>query len=433
MESLTYTPEVTSTILPAEPNRIGEPRANSSLVSWQHFVVFLASALIVISHRPDAVLHPQFWGEDGATFYADAHNLGAWSVLFHPYAGYLHIVPRLVAAIAQMLPLAAAPLFFNLVAILVQVLPVNFFLSSRFTSLATMPTRLLLSFLYLALPNYSEIDANLTNAQWHLALLLCLTFMAVPARSLLWRCFDFVAVILGSLTGPFSIFLLLPASIAWTWKRRSRWPLALLVTFAICGLTQLLTLARIGSVERGHGRLMASPLLFAKILASQVFVGSVVGRNIVYSSESCAELITIAGIFVFVYVLWNSRWEIKFFIVFACIVLAASLSDPKVNAPKWPLLMISWGSRYWYFPILAFVAALVWMAGNATPRFLKFAAVFILLVMSSGVIREWRYRPFADLHFTGYAQEYSSLPAGAKLVIPLNPPKFGWSMTLDKR
>jgi hypothetical protein len=50
--------------------------------------------------------------------------------------------------------------------------------------------------------------------------------------------------------------------------------------------------------------------------------------------------------------------------------------------------------------------------------------------MPIGVVRDWRYLHFADLHFGDYARKYSDSPKGSSLVIPLNPP--GWSMTLMK-
>lgn len=77
------------------------------------------------------------------------------------------------------------------------------------------------------------------------------------------------------------------------------------------------------------------------------------------------------------------------------------------------------------------MAALVWMAGEGRPRSLRLAAVVLLLLMSTGIVRDWRYRPFANLAFDGYARQYSSLPSGSKLLIPLNP--RGWPMTLEKR
>jgi hypothetical protein len=423
----------------ADPVLIGETKAakDSSMrtpAPWFHLAVFLGSVLLVISHRPDAVTNPQFWAEDGTLWYAQAHNLGWWQALLQPVAGYFCIVPRLAAALAQLIPLAAAPVLFNLTAIFFQAIPVSFFLSSRFASLATLPSRLLLGFLYLVLPNSFEVNANITNVQWHLALLLCLVVLAEPASALWWRWFDVSVIVLGSLTGPFAIMLWPLAAVAWGWKRRGTWTLALLSILAAGGLLQLIALVRTGDAARVQGGLGASPLLFAKILSSQVFLAALVGRNNLpyrHSYALHAVLICVAGIAVLVYALLRSRWELKLFLAFTGMILAASLLNPMAAPPKWPALLTAWGVRYWLLPALAFVVALLWMAGKHNPRALRFTAMAALLLMTVGIVREWRYPRYVDLHFGAYARQFSDLPRGASLAIPLNPP--GWSMTLVKR
>ncbi len=427
-------PQVADSILEREITATNDPGSNAA-GWWLQATVFLVSVLLVISRRPDAVTNPQFWAEDGTLWYAQAHNLGGWKILFQPVAGYFCTVPRLAAALAQLVPLAAAPLLFNLIAIFFQVLPVNFFLSSRFASVGTLPTRLLLGFLYLAVPNSFDVNANITNVQWHLALLMCLVVIAEPATSLWWRCFDVSLIVLGSLSGPFAILLWPLAAVAWGWKRREKWTLVLLLTLAGGALLQVIALLRTGSAARVQGGLGASPVLFAKILASQIFVGALVGRNNLpyrHSYTLHAVLITVAGMAALAYALLRARWELKLFVVFASVILAAALLNPMADPPKWPALLTAWGVRYWLLPMVAFVATLLWMAaGNRNPRTVRFIAVAALLLMSVGIVREWRYPAFVDLHFGAYARQFSDLPKGSSLDIPLNP--TGWSMTLTKR
>ena len=43
--------------------------------------MFLLGVLLVILRRPDAVTYPQFWAEDGSSWFADAYNSGAGSLL----------------------------------------------------------------------------------------------------------------------------------------------------------------------------------------------------------------------------------------------------------------------------------------------------------------------------------------------------------------
>ncbi|NET62611.1 MAG: hypothetical protein F6K47_42925 [Symploca sp. SIO2E6] len=143
-------------------------------------ILFIAVA-IVVSRRPDVVFNAQFYAEDGRVWYADAYNLGAIPSLFLPYAGYLTTIQRLGGAVSQIFPFLWAPLVFNLIAIIIQILPAILITSSRFSVLIpNRYSRLFLAFLYLALPNSIEIHANLTNTQWHLAIVAYLVVAATP-------------------------------------------------------------------------------------------------------------------------------------------------------------------------------------------------------------------------------------------------------------
>src|SRR5437764_4954451 len=174
-------------------------------------VVFALGFAVVVARRPDAISNPQFWAEDGKFWYADAYNTGGIGLFFQPYYGFLHLVPRLTALVAQALPLRRGPLLFNLVAMVIEILPVQLLVSSRLSGLGSVSARLLLGFLCLSLPQTWEIRSTITNAQWHLALLAFLVLISGPARTRGWRAFDVLAVVASSLSGPFA-FMLAPAA-----------------------------------------------------------------------------------------------------------------------------------------------------------------------------------------------------------------------------
>lgn len=104
-----------------------EPR--TAISAWQQVVIFLLACAVVISRRPDVILHAQFYAEDAHVWFADAYNLGWWRALFNAQDGYFQTVPRLGAALALLAPMARAPLVMNAIAIAVQVLPVNLLFS----------------------------------------------------------------------------------------------------------------------------------------------------------------------------------------------------------------------------------------------------------------------------------------------------------------
>ena len=64
--------------------------------------------LVLYARMPDAFSHPQFWAEDGTIFFLDAHS-GGWRALLDPYSGYLHLIPRAVAWLAELLPYELIP------------------------------------------------------------------------------------------------------------------------------------------------------------------------------------------------------------------------------------------------------------------------------------------------------------------------------------
>ena len=122
------------TVVSAEP---GVPPVRR--LQW---LVFFLAAIAVVSRRPDVVLHPQFYGEDGVIWYAQAYNLGWLHALSLPEGGYLNTLPRLAAALALLVPFHAAPLVMNLLGIAIQTLPVNVFLLSALRRIWEFPRSL---------------------------------------------------------------------------------------------------------------------------------------------------------------------------------------------------------------------------------------------------------------------------------------------------
>jgi hypothetical protein len=93
-------------------------------------------------------------------WFKDAYSLGALSSLAKLEAGYFQTFPRLVAALGLLLPLAYVPLSFNLVASVVQILPVLILLSDRGTRVSeSYLLRMLICALYLTLPGTAELHA----------------------------------------------------------------------------------------------------------------------------------------------------------------------------------------------------------------------------------------------------------------------------------
>jgi hypothetical protein len=179
------------------------------------------ATLVVVSCWPDVILHANFWGEDGWSWYPEARDVGVASLL-RPWTGYLQTISRLVALAVQPLPLAWAPTIFAAAAVAVQVGAATYFVSDRMS--AAWPSRngrILFALIYLVLPNSAETYANLTNAQWHLAFLAFLVLASSPPAGRAGAALDAVILVLSGLSGPFCVFLA-PMSILRAWRDRDR-------------------------------------------------------------------------------------------------------------------------------------------------------------------------------------------------------------------
>lgn len=400
-----------------------------------HIVIFTLAFIILVSRDPTRIFDAQFWAEDGTVFYASAYNLGFLNSLFLPYSGALCFAQRLIMGFVQLFPLAWAPLIANVLALSIQVLPVNLIISSRFALAIPSPwVRLLLAFLYLAMPNGFAVHANIATIHWHLALLACLVILAQPSKSIGWRLFDLGVVLLSALSGSFSILFILFAFLYWRLCPH-RWLVVLISTSLLALLVQVYGLMLISIPARDTTNLGPTFDLFARILSGQVFVASLIGHggygtlvSLSGGYNPIAYVIGALGTIIVFYAFLQGPVELRFFIFYGTLTVSAALASATVS---WKRLWLPGAiTQYWLIPSLAFVASLVWLARQQQPYKLRIAAIVLLAVMSIGIFADWEYPPLVDLKFQEHAATFEQAPAGTEVIIPINPP--GWFMKLVK-
>lgn len=409
-----------------------------------HAGIFATAFVLLALRRPDAILMPQFYAEDGTYWYADAYN-HSWHCLFMSEAGYLHTVPRLIALFTLLFPLAVAPLVMNLFAFFFQILPIQVFLSSRFSSISAT-LRLLSCLLYVAIPNSFEIHGNATNIQWHLTLVCAMVLLAKPAQTRAWKIFDIVALVLASVDSPLGIPLGAMAAAVW-WLRReetAKWKLLALIPGTTLEVAYLLFATTRRAATNG-----ANLTRLLSILGGQVFASSILGvRTFMQYYFAHVDFLLVAeiiaaviGMAVILYALRFAPLELKLFILFSFAVLAMALRHPLASMEtlpnQWEMLRIPGvGNRYYFYPMLSFLACLIWMAMYRAPaasKIPRYAAMAILLLAPIGIYRDWEYKPFVDFHFPKYVAQFEQAPSGTRVVIPTNPNWTTWTMELVKR
>ncbi len=415
---------------------MGEARQPFRLQAWQHFLVFLLACAVLISRRPDGLFHAQFYAEDGHIWFANAYDLGWWRSLFLPYEGYFQTFPRLGAGLALLAPLALAPLVMNLLAFAAQALPVNLLLSSRSTAWGSLRFRAALAFLYVALPNCTDVSLGITESQWLLAFCAFLLLFAAPPQGGAGRVFDIALLVLSGLTGPFCIFFM-PVAVAMARKRSDSWRWAPVGVLAPCSALQAWALLFIAPSSRPHYALGADPAMFMRILGGNIFVGALVGHNRLAMTpgtgiQALLVCATVLGIAITTAGFLKSDFPTKSLLVVSGALLMASLVTSTTTPPQgvtvWEILAATaGGARYWFFPSLAFAWTLLRCARDGT-RALRWLAVIMLCILSVSVPFRWRRWVMPDMHYAKYAALFEAAPAGTVFTIPENPD--GWSIRL---
>jgi len=175
-------------------------RRRSTLLQIGGAIVIGVVATLLIWQRLGFPARGTAWAEDSGQFLNDRLTLGPIAVLWHPYEGYLHLVPRMIVDVA----VAVAPI--DLYATVVNALSccvlglvcgLVFVLSRSF--LQAWPVRVLLALVPAITPMATiEIAGNTANLHWYLLFLAPWLFAFRPKS---WWSAAAVAVAAGFVTG----------------------------------------------------------------------------------------------------------------------------------------------------------------------------------------------------------------------------------------
>jgi hypothetical protein len=229
---------------------------------------------------------------------------------------------------------------------------------------------------------------------------------------------------------------LLPLALLFWWKRRQRWSLVVIALISLSAFVQIAEIA-FHSADRSiaGASLGANPLTFARLFSGQVVVAALRGENrfALHASPVYACVVAAAGACVLLYCAVKANLELRLFICFATLLLFAALRSPAIAGPaaQWQLLELVPGGRYWFFPTLAFVWSLLWLAAQERVKVLRTIGVLALLVGCSGIRKDWRYPRFNDEHFAEYVHRFDVAPPGSSVAIPIYPEPL--SFTLVKK
>lgn len=161
-----------------------------------HLLCVIAGALLAIRLYP-VINVPRFWAEDGVVFWTQWNEYGI-SSFWTAYAGYLHLFPRLISALAGVLPLewTATVYVWASIAVTMWTCLTIYSVIGRWAGLIVALSPLVAS-------GWTEILGTPTNLQWITACgLVAISFSEIRSRGIYINALLFVC--LSCLSGPFS-------------------------------------------------------------------------------------------------------------------------------------------------------------------------------------------------------------------------------------
>jgi hypothetical protein len=383
---------------------------------------------------PATLLRAEFWAEDGLIWYADAYAAG-WHSLLLPQNGYLQTVSRLVALLAQLFPLAWAPSIFAGLALIIEILTAVFIVSARMSNVwPSIWGRVLFASIYVSIPNSFETHANLTNTQWHLAILGFCVLISAPAESRVGTAGDLAALALSGLSGPFCIFLV-PIAIWQLRVDRSAAQLRRTGIVAVASIIQGGFLLATAGDTRSAAALGASVGTLAHIIVVQILLGALLGARAMsrvsqwtlLKSDTVAMVIALGGLSCFAIALSRGPSVLRKAALFGGTLFAGALWKPQVSAtqPQWTIMMNPGaGQRYYLIPMLVWIGALLALAADRN-RALRYPGMILIMASVTGIVADWSHPRFAPTGFATKAQEFALAPPGTRMELPLQPPGFG--------
>ncbi|MBL9189260.1 MAG: hypothetical protein JNK23_17390 [Opitutaceae bacterium] len=321
-----------------------------------------AFALLLFLRKPHALTAPQLWAEDGSIFLLQADLLGT-GALTTPYMGYLHTLPRLIAAIApKILDPAWWPAFYNGVAVAIWLLVIMRIFSPRLQ----LPGKPWLALAFLAVPHSGEVMGSITNLQWITAFVLLVQPLMAAPRTSLERFGDRAILAVLALTGPFAI-LFVPL-FAWRWWREpdSDTRAAVLIVAAGAALQAWFVVATGPRFEYQAQALQLWPNLVA--LARRLVVWPVLGQEFTGKLPPTA-IGAIGGAFIVAVLAWAlrpHRWRMARIHFVAGFVLLSLAAIHRSRPDTWTGEDYVYADRYFYIPRVLLVWLLVTEFHTAT-------------------------------------------------------------------
>jgi hypothetical protein len=423
-------------LLGPEPGRLRPLLARTGGVT----ALFAAGTAVAALRLPDGQRNV-LWSEDGNQFLEGAFRHDYLGMLFTPYAGYMHFLPRTAAQLVEaVLPTTELGTGMNLAGAAVwSAAAVAAFVFTR--DRVQLPLRVLLWLLVLIVPIGSlEVATNVSNSHWFLmfALFLALSARSGPgtARIVFGSALVAAAVLSDPLSLAFAPLVIARAVVL----PRLRENVVGLV-FAAAAVVQVIVVL---GTERDRGDPTLEPVTMASTYLVRVVFGDLLGHTTgttVYAELGRRPVVLIAAAFVAVLVLLIALRLRRDGL--PAIALAASAGFYTATAVlTWnrlglqePGTEVFLGGRYLVLPSLLLVVSIVatisaWLPLSGAGRGRRALSIGLLAALSAALIAPGviNYRapdnkagvPELSVSVPGFRDECEADPS-ASVEVPIGP------------
>ena len=181
--------------------------------------LLVVGTVVAFFRLGSASVHGTLWGEDGHVFLQDAYSKGSLHAVFVPYAGYLLLLPRMIAAVVVHLPLAWQGVAMSLGAAAVQSWVGTVSYVALSDHVRARWARLVVFAGCVAVPVGPEVIDSVANLQWFMLFAGCIVLFWSPssrAGTVALHATLFAAITMS----PFGLLPFGMAIIRWWLRRR---------------------------------------------------------------------------------------------------------------------------------------------------------------------------------------------------------------------
>jgi hypothetical protein len=394
--------------------------------AWHLFAVAVVAFIVLVARRPEAIFRSEFSFEGGSVFYIGTYFGSALESLFRPYAGYQHLLPRIISFGERAVSVELAPLVSHLISLALLAGLAAFVASDRLrTVVPSRLGRIGLAALVVVLPNTQESLGVVGDIQRYIPIyLLALAFAAKPRRGWVQALeLTFLAVI--SISG---LFAALMQPLFWwrAWRERDRYSLAIVAIFAAGALVQLASIA----VDGRNAANLADPSNLARIWIFRTITEGFIGQRLTFHLSNAGIPILLgaaitAVLTIVLVVLWWKALEppIRMAVAYVWLLFAITPVFAQTEGVAW-LSGVGAANRYFLVPsAMACVVVFAAFARLRRPpyRYLAAAGAVVLAIGIGGDLR------LAALPEQGWAHNSACIGGPRPCVVPVYEPG-DWSI-----